>query len=389
MEAHKLLLDQVVGGILGNGANPGNDKQLAKALQRPNMWNSPHLRGTPSASSCTPMNWRVLVAAGSILVWFKTAGGESTWVFAVEVSASAQLDPPRITLSWPQDTYGANSYTIYRKSVAQTSWGTGVTLPGSATTYTDNAVSAGAAYEYQVHKSAALGYSGYGYIYAGIQAPPTENRGKVVLVVENSAAAALQPELARLEADLVGDGWGVVRHDVDRAQSPESIRALIVADYQADRSVSAVFLFGHVPIFYSGSIDWDTHGARAMPADGYYGDIDGNWSQLPNLFPSTVELMVGRVDLADMPGFGGNNPWPGEIELLRNYLNKNHRWRHGEMTVQRRSLMGNRRGDEETAAPAASGYRIFAPGCGTMDLTPFEWLVALGLWVRRGLGQQP
>jgi hypothetical protein len=74
-----------------------------------------------------------------------------------------------------------------------------------------------------------------------------------------------------------------------------------------------------------------------------------------------VELMVGRVDFFDMPGLTATSSWPSELELLRNYLNKNHAWRHKLFTVPRRALMGNRVGDEGGLAPAASGYRNFGP----------------------------
>jgi hypothetical protein len=84
----------------------------------------------------------------------------------------------------------------------------------------------------------------------------------------------------------------------------------------------------------------------------------------PSYLPSDVSLMVGRVDLANMPGNGSSSPWPGEVELLRNYLNKDHNWRQGQLSVPRRALMGNRRGDEGGLAVAASGYRNFEPFVG-------------------------
>src|SRR5207253_9321429 len=44
-----------------------------------------------------------------------------------------------------------------------------------------------------------------------------------------------------------------------------------------------------VPILQSGFINYDGHGPRPMPADGYYGDMNGDWSTSPSTFPSTVE----------------------------------------------------------------------------------------------------
>jgi len=290
---------------------------------------------------------------------------DNTFVYAVQISATVQTSPPQIILNWEPDPYGANSYTIFRKTKTATSWGTGTTLAGTASGFTDANVTAGSTYEYQVIKAASLGYNGYGYIYSGIAAALTENRGKLILIVANTYAASLSNELARLESDLIGDGWQVLRHDVSPSDTPASVRSLIIADYNSDPgNVNTVFLFGHVPTLRTGTLDYDAHGARPMPADGYYGDIDGNWANNPSFLPSDVELMVGRVDLSNMPGNGAPVAWPSEVELLRRYLNKDHNWRHKLITAPRRALMGNRAGDFGGEAFAASGYRSFEPFVG-------------------------
>jgi len=53
---------------------------------------------------------------------------DSTWLYAVQISANVQTSPPQITLNWPQDEYGANNYTVYRKAKEDNSWGSGTTL---------------------------------------------------------------------------------------------------------------------------------------------------------------------------------------------------------------------------------------------------------------------
>jgi len=296
---------------------------------------------------------------------------DSTWVYSVQISAVVQASPARITLNWQPDQYGANSYTVYRKKATDAVWGPGITLAGSSTSYADTTVTAGTAYEYQIIKAASLGYTGYGYIYAGINPPMAESRGKIVLVVDNTYAVQLANELARLESDLTGDGWTVVRRDVGRNDTPASVRSAIQTVYNADTAnVKAVFLFGHVPILRTGTLNIDGHQARALPADGYYGDMNGDWSANPSYLPSDVELMVGRVDLANMPGANAPVAWPSELEMLRNYLNKDHKWRHKLMTAPARALMGNRFGDFNGEAFAASGFRNFEPlvGPGTVTM---------------------
>src|SRR6266446_10773540 len=155
----------------------------------------------------------IVILAASISRGWAT---EPTWDYAVEASATVQASPPQITLSWPQDTYAApSSYTVYRKAPGATSWGTGTTLAGTATSYTDTSVAVGTVSEYQITKVTST-YNGYGYVQAGINAPLVEGRGKVVLVVDNTYAPNLVAELTRLQQDLAGDGWTVIRHDVGR-----------------------------------------------------------------------------------------------------------------------------------------------------------------------------
>jgi hypothetical protein len=292
---------------------------------------------------------------------------DSTFVYAVQLSAAVQADPPAVTLSWEPDPFGATTYSVYRKGKQDTSWGAAVAvLPGSALSYADTAVSVGVAYEYQVVKAATLPYHGYGYLFSGIQVPPTENRGTVLLVVATNSTLGLDFEVSRLKQDLVGDGWRVAQLEVSSNDTPENVHSAILGTYWTDPgNVNTVFLLGHVPILQSGFLDYDGHGARAMPADAYYGDVSYDWptapSSSPSYLPSDVTLMVGRVDLANMPGQASSIPWPSETELLRNYLNKDHAWRMGNIVVARQALMGNRRGDEGGLATAASGYRNFEP----------------------------
>jgi hypothetical protein len=337
---------------------------------------------------------------------------ESTWEYSVQVSATVQASPPQITLTWPQDTTGVpNSYTVYRKAPGSTTWGSGVTLPGTTTSYTDTSAAAGTAYEYQVVKSSPT-LTGYGYIYAGINAPLVEGRGKVVLIVDSTHAAQLAPELSRLQQDLAGDGWTVLRHDVSRTDSVVNVKNIIKADYNADpANVKSVFLFGHVPVPYSGNIVPDGHSPDhygAWPADVYYGDMDGTWTDssvnnsgatdarnrnVPgdgkfdqSAPPSSVELQVGRVDLANMPGrktWGGPATFPTELQLLRQYLNKDHSFRHKLFNLPRRGVVGDYFGVRNGEAFAASGYRNFAPFFGAANITNLNVIHndAKGVWV--------
>src|SRR5256885_387416 len=69
---------------------------------------------------------------------------------------------------------------------------------------------------------------------------------------------------------------------------------------------------------------------------------DGKFHQ--SSFPADVKLMVGRVDLANMPGrlvCAGPATFPSAQELLRRYLNKDHNVRNKQFTGPRLPLVVN------------------------------------------------
>jgi hypothetical protein len=314
---------------------------------------------------------------------------EKTIEYAVQASASVEESPAKITLHWPQDSCTEpQCYTIFRKTPGASSWGKPISLPGTASEYVDKNVASGTTYEYQIVKTTP-NYTGYGYVCAGIKAPLNENRGRLLLVVDKTHAASLNEELERLRQDIVGDGWTVTRLDVAPTDSVVSVKALIKAQYAADpANVKAVFLFGHVPVPYSGDIVPDGHAPDhqgAWPCDGFYGDMDGVWTDrivrdlkaadarnrnVPgdgkydqSTFPAALKLMVGRVDLSKMPGrltYGGPGTFPEELELLRNYLNKDHNFRHKQFDLPRRGVVGDYFGVRDGEAFAASGWRNLA-----------------------------
>ena len=301
--------------------------------------------------------------------------------FAVEVSAETQTSPPQITLSWPADP-NTTGYTVFRKAIGDGAWpAAGAPLAAGATGYTDTNVSDNSAYEYKVVKSAletanSYAYTGYGFVYAGIRAPVTEFRGTLILLVDSTQAPALLSEIERLIDDLNGDGWIVVRHDVSRGETVPNVKGLIAADYNADaQNVRCVFLLGHIPVPHSGLLNPDGHAAHlgAWPADGYYANISGTWTDttvndvtadraanhnIPgdgkfdqSAFPSPLELQIGRVDLADMPSFHVS-----ETDLLRQYLDKDHAFRQKSLTLPERGLIDDNFTSDDFAAAAWFGF---------------------------------
>jgi len=350
-------------------------------------------------SSCAPPDLPTLALAAIVCLTALFPGAtaarsDMTWTFAVRVSASVATNPARITLNWPTDPFAISGYTIQRKAVNDPAWGEGIVLPGHALGFTDENVDAGGRYEYQIIKHAS-GYTGYGYIAVGVEAPLVEQRGKVILMVDDTLPGPLAAELNRLQRDLAGDGWTVVRREVSRTAQPADVRALIQSEYRSDpERTKAVLLLGHIPVIRSGNLNVDGHGARPMPADVFYGDLDGRWTDAngdgiydQNTLPADVKLQVGRVDFANLPGQYSPIPYASEMQLMRRYLDKNHAFRHALVRPEKRALIADAIGDAAGQAYAASAHRNFSALVGPENIVltnskpdaPFEerWMPRL------------
>src|ERR1043165_341159 len=302
---------------------------------------------------------------------------------SVEVIASIAENPPAINLQWLAAA-DAQTFQISRKILGEQSWSQLATIGGGETSWTDQSVAPGVAYEYQIVKNTNLGYTGWGYVCAAIRRSVVEDRGKMILLVESGLGGSLGPELARLQQDLVGDGWAVIRRDVPKTMAVTEVKGMLRSLYDSDRSgTKGLFVFGHVPVPYSGNIWPDMHpdDQGAWPPDVYYASFDGDWTDSsvnitstsnPNVPgdgkfdqsepPGPVHLQMGRVDLSTLTCFANKTPSRSELALARQYLVKDHNFRHGNFDVQRRGMIFDRfyRGMEPEPQTCAA-WRTF-PG---------------------------
>ncbi len=297
----------------------------------------------------------------------------------VPIAITTNANPPAITLTFP--TRPTDTLTIIgRKLINQTQW-QAIGLPGNATTFTDVNVSAGVGYEYIVIKNGtAVPNQRVGLTYAGIQVLTPFYRGKMILIVDNTLSGPLAFELDRLVQDLRGDGWQVIRHDINVATSTvPSVKAILRNEYNKDPdNVTAALLFGNIPVPYSGNIAPDGHSDHqgAWPTDYYYGDMDeaawtdntvnnasaarpanrnvpgdGKFDQSQT--PTLAEIVVSRVDFSNL-----TTGWDeSQTELYRRYLNKNHAFRTGAYKPANQTLVDDNFGFFGGEAFAQNGFR--------------------------------
>lgn len=343
------------------------------------------------------------------------------WLCSLSLGASVvtvvnQGESPSVSLTWAQIDSTKDTWVFRRTLPTGGDAGTGyellgkVDLPGRS--YTDTTVSPGHTYSYlfastqSFYNGTASGLSSQTimrnanyHAIANIGPGLIESRGTVLLVVEDTVGAngELAKELELVEMDLVGDGWTVKRLEFARHRVGDhrDLKAAIVAACTADPSINALYLFGRLPIAYTGGIQADGHGLRPHETDLYYADIDRNWTDTATLtvngtvnnapgdgkfdhtyLVSAIELMAGRVDLSNLYAFRKS-----EHEMLRDYIQKSHAWRHGDREVPYRALWNNswlNRERQNLITLFGSSNLTLQPFQPTLNTAPHVWAVDFG-----------
>jgi hypothetical protein len=302
---------------------------------------------------------------------------------AVPVEVMIGISPPGVLLSWPNPAPSDIFLRRRTKDLPGNSWTTLINAAGILQNgYFDADVEAGKAYEYALGRKTG-DVTAYGYAYAALEIPAPDVRGKMLIFIDSVTSGQLGTDLEVFKNDLRGEGWQVLLFKTGNATTVQNIKNQISGAYYSDTAhVKSVLLMGNIPVPYSGSTAWDNRPdhAGAWPCDGYYGDVNGIWTDnsvnltssarianhnVPgdgkfdqSAFPSPVELPVGRLDFSRLSQATFALP---PVELLRRYLIKNHLWRTGQYSVANKSLVDDNLGWAGGEAFASDGFRNAYP----------------------------
>lgn len=328
--------------------------------------------------------------------------------YNIEVSCSARTinsTQSVLEFKWPYRAPVNHAQRVYRKTKDILGWGSAYRSLGNYDSTFNDTILTGSVFEYMFEKDSGYdGFEVYGYILAGNRLPVVLNRGKILLLVDSTHRSFLENDIRTFRNDLIGDGWKTELHWFDSLTTVAQIKSYIVSRYNADpANLKSVILLGNLAVPYSGDLrgpsayfppDGHTTTASppshegAWPADIYYGCTglpvwpdstvsntlgaraannnvpnDGKFDYSSYLEHFVLNsLQIGRIDLANMSAFSLN-----ERSLLRQYLNKNHRFRHKIDIIRERCLLDDNVGflnypsgnpDEHFATNA---YRNMAP----------------------------
>ena len=305
------------------------------------------------------------------LVIFSVLQAQVAKTQVVQINVETGAD--HLELKWPLETGHTGNYLVYRRTALGEDWGDPIaTLQGSESGYIDRDVKAGTGYEYFVIKSQGTSAIAYGYVYSGIKTILNPIRGGLIMLIDSSYIDTLKDELEQYESDVTSEGYTVYRLYAGRNERAMKVKKRIVQLYEdQDGDISTLFIIGHVPVPYAGDftgnaipppdghVEGSGNHTGAWPADVFYGDMDGQWFDVSvnntsgqsdrnhntpgdgkldeTKLPSDAELQVGRVDMTDIPAYTMFN----DIELTRNYLVRNHKWRTDQWRAVERGIIDN------------------------------------------------
>jgi len=302
------------------------------------------------------MRLPLLVPAVAIGLVASSARAQKVEDLDPHLKITASDSPSKLKLEWNAST-DVTTWVVRRRE-GNGAWTiAAASLPPGTTIYEDTAATIGKLVEYNVQRKGTT--TGNAYALAGIAVPFPEDVGVVAVVVDSATSKALTTELARLDDDLAAEGWDVERVEVEATDRPEAVRAKLQAlkTKHAER-FRAAFLFGSVPRAFSGSLNPDGHPDHkgAWPADTYYGDLDGTWTDTqalggegtfintagdgkfdPNKLPSDIDIAIGRVDMRELPAFAPAD----ELALLTRYLEADHAFRIAGRTYAARTFVAD------------------------------------------------
>lgn len=322
-------------------------------------------------------------------------------------------ESPYFKLTWRADTASLR-YIVYRKSPSEATFKEVAKLISRYdTTYIDTNIAVGIAYDYQV-ENYRRDYSAYGFIESAIELPLESSSPRVLLIVDDSLSQHLDAHLREFEEVLFHEGWRVVIREAPRAERFDAekvhqTKEIIAKEYRSIAGLDACLLIGRIAVPYSGYFTIDGHEDHwgAWPADGYYAEFDALWrddsayteqrSAYPrqhnyasdgkfdlDRFTDSVNIMLGRVDLYDLPYFSDD-----EATLIRKYIEKNIAFRKREFIPEERAIVDGR-WDESAEAFSANGWYTFSALLGSDNvtsgrmrelLTTGNYLWAYGAWM--------
>jgi len=305
---------------------------------------------------------------------FQIANAQLNKKVSVLVNAKIDTNKKTIRLEWPIFS-DAIKVDLYQKNFSTGNWDFNQSRNGNDSGFFEiNNINENEVYEFQIKKMATntKDYA-YGYIYVSLNKQAVDHQGKMLLLIDSNLYAQIPESIHQYEMDLIGSGWKTEKEIISSNKKVTEIKDII----KSKKDLKTITIIGHVAVPYSGYLGFDGHTNHqgAWPADMYYAELDGTWTDnsvnvTPGGRPETdnipgdgkfdqqgptspVDLEIARIDLTNLDAFSSS-----DSALHAYYFQKNHQYRYAGFNHEYKALVDdNFTGYEMTSW----GFRSYAP----------------------------
>ncbi len=181
----------------------------------------------------------------------------------------------------------------------------------------------------------------------------SNSKKKIILIVENRLVEQLEGNITVLKTDLENEGYNVlINKSFTSSTLPKEIRKTLQNYYKNDNNLSGAIFIGNLPapLFNNIENEGDPYWHDYL-ADFYYMDLNGIWEDSDNdgVFDKHKDLSYETLNKIRRKFNIDDNRVPNiwvsriradklsslgeEISLLKRYLEKNHKYRTGKMSL--------------------------------------------------------
>ena len=165
---------------------------------------------------------------------------------------------------------------------------------------------------------------------------PPQTLPRVCVIVNSTLYGSIQASVDQYASDLEAEGYTVIVYSTSGG-TPSDLRIFLQGELP-DNLVGCL-LVGDLPVPWY-EMDNDFYGYAEFPADLYYMDLDGQWTDADadgkfddhtdGAGDVAPEIWVGRLTASPLSG--------DEVTRMQNYFSKNHQYRTGDLNLAHRAL---------------------------------------------------
>jgi hypothetical protein len=289
---------------------------------------------------------------------------ESTRNYSIIPKAEIiQESPLKVKISCVLNNDSIN-LRIWKKKYFAEKW-TLIFTSDQELSYIDTNIVSGMKYEYKFENDYDKKNTAFGYLAFAHELTAPAYRGALLIIIDDKVQKELKDDIERFRRSIIADGYKVWIRSAPRTETFDTnnikITKKIIDNFADSNKFDNLLFFGRIAAPYAGADAVDGHGDHlgAWPCDVCYGLNSVNWpdsmadahsaadirnQNIPydgkydnQYIDDSVRIAIGRVDFYNLPVFSKT-----EIELYKNYIQKNIDYRNAKYKAEPKYLIDDR-----------------------------------------------